>query len=47
MFSLDLPGGAQYYQQSEGLSPDLTGAEEEDKPKDVVKQHMEDVCGEA
>lgn len=47
MFSLDLPRGAQYHQQSEGLSPDLTGMEEEVKPKDVVRQDMEDVCGEA
>lgn len=47
MFSLDLTGGAQYHQQSEGLSPGLTGAEEEDKSKDMVRQDMEDVCGEA
>lgn len=32
--------------QSEGLSPDLTGAEEEDKPKDMVTQDMEGVHGE-
>lgn len=33
MFSLDLPRGAQYHQQSEGLISAFTGAEEEGKPK--------------
>jgi len=47
MFSLDLLGGAQKHQQSEGLLPDLTGAEEEDKTKNMVRQDMEDICGEA
>lgn len=47
MLSLDLPSGAQYHHQNEGLLPDLTGVEEEDKPKNMVRQDMEDVCGEA
>lgn len=32
--------------QSEGLLPDLTGAEEEGRPKDMVTQDMEVVHGE-
>lgn len=44
MFSLDLPGGAQYHQQSEGLISALTGAEGEGKPKDWHGQTRHEGC---